>query len=295
MMRTAAMALVVGASLTLARVAVAQPQQLLVAGSSEVAFIDADDDGKDSDDCTFGATVGNSGEVEVIGSQPDGPNKLVPCTGNCAGDGFVSSDFLEITFDDCSYSDYPFVPTTASFCNTIASCMPSSSAHSGSGAGAGASGPLKLVSGLITQPGNPAGTGFGNVCAAGGPAAKVTVGQSEADGVTMLKELAPYPNPSSPTHLCVPDFPVQLVSGGFVLRPACFPVRPNLVADIALSGSPSAPFAFIDFGALPGCNGGARAPTTSEAGLAALCVALLFGGTWMLARRRSFAGVLPLL
>jgi hypothetical protein len=290
MKRAAAMALVVGASLTLGRVALAQPQQLLAAGNPEVAFIDADEDGKDSDDCVLGATVGGDGDVLVTGDQPDGPNKLKVCDGSCGGSSFISSDFLEVTFEECDYSSYPFIPTTADFCDTVASCMPGSgSSHTGSTAGGG--GPLRLVSGLITQPGYPPGTGFGNICNAGGPAAKLTIGQ-----MNILKELEPYPNAQNPTHLCIPGFPVQLLSGGFVMRPACFPVGPDgETIDLSLSGSPSTPFAVIDFGAAPACLGGPAAPTSSEMGLALLCTALLIGGTWMLSRRRSFAGVLPLL
>jgi hypothetical protein len=292
MARTAAMALVVLASVTLARVTLAQPAALLVAGNSEIAFIDADDDGipDDSDDCVLGATVDNNGDIVVEGNQPAGPDKLKVCDGSCGGTSFISSDFLEVSFTSCDYSGAPFIPTTADFCDTVESCTPSSMS-SRTGGVAGAPGPLRLVSGLITQPNYPPGTGFGNICRAGGPAAKITLG-----GMHVIKELEPFPNAQNPTHLCVPGFPVQLLSGQFVLRPACFPVGPDgMTIDFALSSDPTTPFALLDFGAAPGCLGGAAAPTTSELGLIALCATLLVGGTWMLARRRSFAGVLPLL
>jgi len=293
MVRAAAVGVAVLASVVLASTGSAEPSNLLVAGNPEIAFIDADNDGQadDPDDCVLTATVDGSDVVEVSGTQPPGPNKLRVCDGSCSGDSFVSVDFLEVTFTECDYSGAPFIPVVADFCDTVASCTPNGNgfAHGG-GAGNGA--PLNLVSGLVTFPlrGSDA-DGFGNICNAGGPAVQVTAG-----GLTVLRELVPFPSSGTPTHLCVPDVPVQLLSGGFVLRPACFPVRPDgTTADIALSSTPGAPLALFDFAAVSACRGGAMAPTTSEFGLIALCATLLAGGTWMLARSRRFSGILPLL
>ena len=293
MIRAGAVLVVFIALLSLQGWGEAQTQDILVANNSEIAFIDADNDGnRSADDCFLSASIQSNGQgLMIVGTQTDTPDKLKVCDGNCYGSGFASSDFVEASLDSCEYSHGPFVPMFADFCDGP-ECTSSDFAHAfGVGRPAGASGPIDLQSGAVFR--NSAGpelAGSGIVCSAGGPAAQIV----DFDGVTVVRNLVPYPAAGEPTHLCADNVPVQLVSGPIVFRKACFPVK-NGSSDIALSGSPGSPFATIDFDTLAACNGrGARAPMASEWGLIGLMLTLLLGGTWLLARRQRFAASLPL-
>jgi hypothetical protein len=289
MVRSGAVIVVFAVLLSLGAGAEMPPEDLLVANNSEIAFIDANDNGmRDSDDCMLNATMKSDGSDLIInGTQTDTPNKLVVCSGMCYGSAFRSSDYAEVGIESCQYAGGPFVPLLADFCDSD-ECTSSDTAHSGTAAG---NGPLLIRSGAIFRTFfglELAGSGV--VCNAGGPAAQIV----DFDGRTVLRDLVPFPDALNPTHMCANNVPVQLVSGGFVLRTACFPVKDG-ASPLALSGDPDNPLAIIDFENLASCPGRAsRAPTASEWGLFALVLSLLVGGTWMLSRRARFAASLPL-
>jgi hypothetical protein len=269
----------------------ASQQDLLVSGKSTIAMIDADNDGGfDDDDCFLSAKMDADGSnLATAGEQPSGPDKLRVCDGGCTGSGLASMDFLEVMLNTCEFAAGPFVPMLADFCTSASSCESSTAMTAGVGRPAGAE-PLNIVAGTVFRTFfGPQNVGGGQVCSAGGPTAQIT----GEDGVTVLRSLLPL-TIGDDSFLCASQVPVQLVSGPFVFRTACFPVR-NGAADLALSGTPDAPFAVIPFDSLAACSGrGAPAPTVSEWGLIGLMMALLAAGTWLLARRSSFAAALPL-
>jgi hypothetical protein len=293
MIRAGAVVVVLAALVSVGGMSGAQTQDLLVANNSEIAFIDADNDGnRSADDCYFGATMMADGSALMInGTQNEGPNKLRACEGPCYGNAFASSDFAEVAISNCVFSGVPFVPMFADFCES-SSCDSALDDATAPAAGRAAGlAPLALRSGAIfrTEFGLEL-AGAGVVCSAGGPAAQIT----DDSGNTVLRELTPFPDSQDPTHMCAANIPVQLASGPVVLRMGCFPVADGVSA-FALSGSPDMPVALIDFENLPGCSGRAsRAPTASEWSLIGLIASLLVGGTWLLARRPRFADSLPL-
>jgi hypothetical protein len=270
------------------------------AGNDKLVVIDANQNGMldEPDDCVVSAnTDGES--LRVRGTQSTGAtSRLLLCSdpeypgkdhGDCWGDGFVGSDFAQANLGSCDFGSAPFVPMSASFCASLGSCLSDSHMSLATGSAGQAAGPIPLTAGVVFQTlFEPVQrSGFGQVCNAGGPAAQIT----GDDGVTVLRELRPFPNSQSPTHMCVDDVPVQLLLGGKVMRTACFPVSNGMTP---LSVGDGDPFAIIDFTALAGCAGGKGAPTMSEWGLIALMAGLLAIGTWTLGRRRSFYESLPL-
>jgi hypothetical protein len=271
--------------------ALAVPQQdVLLSGQTTIASIDADQDGtiEEPEDCNLSAkSEPNGANLTIMGTQMPGPNQLKACSGNCWGSTDVFSDFAEVMIQSCTYSSPPFVPLLADFCSTSSSCSanPTASATGGRAAGAG---PLQIVAGEIFQTSQGFRSGFGRLCNAGGAAVQIT----DEGGNTVLRSLDPYPNAQNPTHLCVQDVPVQLLSGQFVLRTACFPIR-NGGADFALSGNPSNAIVVMTFADLAGCSTGA-APTMSQWGLIMLLLALLVVGVWAVGRRPGFYGSLSL-
>ena len=291
MIRAGAVLVVFVALMSVSGWSAAQTQDILVANNSEIAFIDANDNGmRDSDDCFLSASILSNGQgLTIVGQQESGPDQLRVCSGNCYGSGLASSDFVEASLDSCDYAGGPFVPMFADFCDGP-ECTSSEGHSAGVGQTAGVT-PITLRSGAIFRNFfGPQLAGSGVVCSAGGPAVQAV----DFDGNTVLRDLVPYPSTGTPTHMCVNNLPVQLLSGPIVFRLACFPVAGGVSA-IALSGSPEAPFALIDFGNLAPCAGRAsRAPTVSEWGLIGLMLSLLLGGTWLLSRRQRFAAALPL-
>lgn len=291
MIRAGAIVVVLAALLSVGGWSGAQmAEDLLVANNSEIAFVDADNDGnRSADDCYFGATMTPDGSFLMInGTQTENPNQLRACTGPCYGNALASAGYAEVAIGNCDFGGD--LPVVGSFCDGP-SCTSSEDATAGEGAQGDTAGtaPINLRSGAIFGFGGVL-KGSGVVCSAGGPAAQIT----DDGGNTVLRELTPFPNAQNPTHMCVANIPVELASGGIVLRMGCFPVAGG-VSPLALSGSPEAPVAQIDFENLASCAGrGTRAPTVSEWGLIGLVLGLLVGGTWMLARRPRFADSLPL-
>lgn len=271
--------------------ATAQTQTLLVNGDPKIAVIDADDNGSITDptDCMFGATIDAGSNLTVTGMQAPGPNLLRACTGSCFGSGFASVDFLEVQIQACNY--HAHTPILADFCDTVESCDQVGMAPASEGAGRGAgTAPVELVSGVLAVPAiGLERVGFGILCSAGGPAVQIT----DKDGLTVLRQLIPFPNAQSPTHMCVDNIPVELDNGQFVLRTGCFPSGPNGTT-FALSGSPGSPFALFNYSGLPSCGAAQGAPAASTWGLAALLAGLLAAGVWTLRRRSGFAASLPL-
>lgn len=268
-------------------------QDILVAGNSQIAFIDANNNGMhDPGDCFLSAKVRTNGmDLMVKGTQAAGPNLLLVCTGQCNGSGFISSGFGEAMIDNCDYSGTPNVPLVADFCETVSSCESDGTPTTAIGGSAGGGLPLRPIAGEVFQTFSGFDrVGGGQVCTAGGPAAIV----EGDDGVKVLRNLFRFPNATNPTHLCADNVPVELATGGFVFRTACFPIAPNGTSPVALSDSPEAPFAIIDFSTLQACGANQGAPTASEWGLIFLMLTLLAGGTGALSRRRHFAGALLL-
>jgi hypothetical protein len=274
----------------------ADSQNVLAAGRSTLASIDANDNGipDEEDDCNLSATAIPTGPgsalLNVLGQQDaEESDKLRPCRGSCEGSGFMSSEFGEVTLNTCDYAGPPFVPLLADFCSTLESCTSEMATSGASGQTAGFDGdePVVLRAGAIFRIVSGA-AGFGQLCIAGGPAAEVT----GDDGVTVLRQLFAYPPGSSdPTHMCLDNLPVQMgESSEFEMKTACFPVA-NGVVPLALSGNPEAPFAIIDFGRLLPCGAVRGAPTVNEWGLIGLAAGLLGLGVWALGRRREFAGM----
>lgn len=273
------------------------PQDVLAAGRTTIASIDADGDGvpDEPEDCNLSAQVvpnGNSGALLITGQQDVPPSdKLRPCRGVCGGSGFVSSDFAEAQLNGCDYAHPPAVPLLADFCSTLEICTSSSAISAGTGKPAGSGGgPVVLRAGAIFRVANGFRAGFGQLCLAGGPAAEITTD----NGTTVLRQLFPYPNAQNPTHMCVNNVPVQTGHpSDYELKTACFPVD-NGATPLALSGSPEEPFAIIDLEQLFPCGAVRGAPSVNEWGLIALAASLLAFGVWALGRRRAFAAGLPL-
>jgi hypothetical protein len=263
------------------------------AGNRNLASIDMNDNGipDEEEDCNLSATSGADGSNLMIKGTQESGNKARPCSedGTCYGSGFVSNGFGEAIINSCDYASLPFVPLVADFCETLPSCL-AASATSGQSAGQ-PSGPVNIAAGTILRLEQGFRAGSGQLCSAGGPAVEVT----GDDGVTVLRNLYPYPSEENATHMCVDNVPVQVVMGGnsdpFVNKTVCFPVNDG-VTPLAMSGQD--PFAIIRFVDLAPCGAGTRpVPTASEWGLMALIATLLGFGAWTLGRRRGFAG-LPL-
>ena len=222
----------------------AQTQNILVANNSEIAFIDADNDGnRSADDCFLSAQIQTNGQgLKIIGTQESGPDELVVCSGDCYGSGFASSSFIEASITSCQYSHSPFVPMFADFCDEPSCTSTATTGDVGSPAG---NTPLELQSGALFRASSGL-AGSGIVCTAGGPAAQIV----DDEGTTVLRNLFPLSTGGNgATHMCASNIPVQLVSGPIVFRMGCFPVAGDTSA-FALSGTPGFPFAFIDFGHL---------------------------------------------
>jgi hypothetical protein len=270
------------------------------AGNAQLLIIDANQNGMlgDADDCIVGATA-NGSNLTIRGTQSTSAStRLVLCSdpgntskdhGSCWGSGFVSADFAEADIANCDYAGAPFVPISAEFCMSLDSCLSDSSFAHSAGAAGQAEGPVSITAGAVFQTTftTPLRSGFGQICNAGGPTAQIT----GDDGITVLRELRPFPNGDSPTHMCVDNVPVQLLLGGKVFRTACFPVNSDMTTPLTVEDG--APFVVIDFNTLAGCGAVRGAPTMSEWGLIALMAGLLATGTWALGRRRSFYESLP--
>lgn len=262
---------------------------ITVSGNKTIASIDMNDNGTPDEpaDCNLSARANPDGSGLVIHGEQDGSNKARPCEGDCFGSGFVSHDFAEAIINSCEYAFAPFVPLVADFCTSLSSCL-SSSASQSAGTVAGNGSVPVLTAGAIFRVTQSFRAGFGQLCSAGGPAVEIT----GEDGVKVLRNLFPYPDAESATHMCVDNVPVQVQdSGDFVQKTACFPVN-NGVSAYAFDDGP--PFALIVFDSLLPCGEVRGAPTASEWGLISLMVALLGLGVWGLGRRRSFSAGLPL-
>jgi hypothetical protein len=285
MRRVGALAVAAVMSIVLGQLVVAAqpPQNILVARNADLAIIDANDNGAlgDEDDCILNATVRSDGSNLVIrGTQGWGPNSLLVCSGKCYGSAYLGSTSGEVEIRACDYSHPPFVPLLADFCPNLAQCLENDNNSSlATGGTAGVPPTLVVTAGTIMREMTEVNAGSGRVCSAGGPAVEIT----GDDGVTVLRELVPFPDGN---HMCVRNVPFELVQGGFVFRTACFPVEDGK-AEFSLSDEPEQVLVLIDFDRLPPCalRG---APTMSEWGLIVLVAALLGFGTWALSRRRSF-------
>ena len=235
MIRAVAVLIVFVALVSVSGFTQAQTQNILVANNSEIAFIDADNDGNRSDDdCFLSAEIQSNGQgLKIIGEQESGDDLLKVCSGDCYGSGFASSGFIEATINSCQYSGSPFVPMFADFCDEP-TCTSDTATTGDVGAPAGNGGPLELQSGAVFRTSfGPELVGSGIVCTAGGPAAQIV----DEDGNTVLRNLFPLATGGgAPTHMCASNIPVQLVSGPVVLRMGCFPVSGNTSA-FALSGT----------------------------------------------------------
>jgi hypothetical protein len=131
--------------------------------------------------------------------------------------------------------------------------------------------------------------GEGFLCEEGGPGLQMTLD----NGVTLLFKLRGFPNSSNPTHMCVPQVPLEAGIDDFEMDDICFPVDSNGNLSLFVQGSDT-PFLTAPLSGLPSCTLGRRAaPTASEMGLILLALALLGGGTWLLSRRERFAASLP--
>lgn len=284
--------LLMGAGLERAEGSPSEQQNILVAGQTQIATIDMNQNGmlNEEDDCVFtGQATPGGGSLNVTGSQAPGPNQARGCTGSCYGTGFTSASQIGVLLDDCEFAGGPFVPLQGDFCTTMAACASSGTATLAQPSGASPD-PVILTFGTLFRTLTQDQAGSGQLCSANGPAIEII----DEDGLRVLRELFPYPE-GSPTHMCASNVPVQLENDGFVNRTACFPSNGG-VSPIALSGAPDDPFAIINLNALPPCGGESRgAPTVSQLGLAILLLALLGFGVRTLSRRRGFAEVLPLL
>jgi len=299
MLRPAPVVVAVLMALGIGNRAVAVPpsyQQILLAGSDQLAIIDANDNGilGEDDDCVVHARTDGS-HLDVFGRQSSSAsNRMALCSnpsdlssneGHCWGTGSVSSS-ADVLLNTCDFAGAPFVPFEADFCTSMASCN-SDTAPSAATTNQDGSGPLKITAGVVFQTTfiTPFESGSGQVCSAGGPTAQIT----GDDGVTVLRQLVTVQDGSN-SYMCAHNVPVELLGGGFVFKTACFPVR-NGGADFALENTPDTPFVVIDFSSLPGCGRLTGAPTMTEWGLITLMLALLAFGTWTLGRRPGFSAL----
>lgn len=267
---------------------------LMVSGESQIAVIDANDNGMlaDAGDCTFTALVGSNGNLVINPSQGASPNPLRVCQGPCSGFAGFDSDNFFTTITGCSWNSLspgaPFVPACMEFGSSVpdSSSSPCSVTNTGGGASGVPDFPVDVKAGRLFYPGFEfiiAEPGFGFLCNAGGPAVEIQT-ISGRRVVTDLKFIDGF--------VCV-NMPFETVSGSKVLLDACLPLTDSGILEFSVGdGSPVAETVFTG---LPSCGGRNAAPTASDIGLVALGLALLGFGAWKIGARRGFSASLPLL
>src|SRR5512139_42698 len=170
---------------------------ILVSGQSDLAIIDGDGDGPDSGDCRFQATVASPGNGLSITATQDTTIPLRACAGSYSGSVFTGTDessaFAGATIDssEVGAGDLPIVA------ELVDEEPPPESLPAGMD---------DLLDGVAihnTISEEQIGAGF--LCNAGGPAAQVTL----RNGTSLLRSLALFPDAQNPTHLRVPDVPLE--------------------------------------------------------------------------------------
>ena len=262
---------------------------LLVSGSPYSAIVDVNKNGQlgDDNDCMFMSYLTNGSALEIQATQPV-TTTLRACAGPCFGDGFLSSDFGQVTMSSCEWRrppGPPWVPAVVEFGPTV----PSSSSPIATGAAQGAMNqPLAVQAGRLFYPLDPVeDPGFASLCDAGGPAVQVKL----MGGAMVVREIKQL-QPNGQAFACV-NMPFEMEAGGFDFFDACVPTTPAGNIEVRPGGD-TGPLAIARLVGLPSC-GTTAAPAATGLGLILLAAALLGTGAWALGRRRSFVASLPLL
>jgi hypothetical protein len=110
-------------------------------------------------------------------------------------------------------------------------------------------------------------------------------------GASFLLQLSLYPDAQAPTHLKIPNLPLEEAAlGSFAILDAYIPMT-NGAITVAFENDPNELLVNLPLSGLLPCATGA--PTLTTWGMAAGVFGLLSFGVWRL-RRRAFGQVLPL-
>ena len=288
LVRTMALLLIVG---TLEQVAADTP--IVGPGNNAViAVVNTNDNNSltDPEDCKImafaddDAVMNQSGQVTVTSTQvPDEETTRQYCDTDFTGPAFLSPGGAEMNL---SIGGEGNLQSIINLFFGSASGSPSPSISLGGANGNG--GPAVFNAAFLTDL-SGGFRGEGLLCESGGPSLQMRLD----NGVTMLFKLQGFPSDSEPTHMCVPQVPLEAGIDDFEMDDICFPIDADGNISLFVQGN-STPFLTVPLNGLPGCTLGRRAaPTASELGLILLALSLLGGGSWLLSRRERFAASLP--
>jgi hypothetical protein len=258
-----------------------QAANVVVSGQSNLVVIDGDGDGPDATDCRVTATV-DAFDNFTVSTQQDSETPILFCADQFFGSLFrgtdSSSDYLGATVNSDNLS-LPEVPVRGEFVDEQANP---------DGPPVRIDDPLDYL--RISNPDTNADLANVLPCTANGAAAVVRV----PGATSFLVQTSFFTDNSNQTYVVAPQLTFGQTAPNLnvpVLLDAYIPVTSGHEITVALDSAPNDLLLDIDLDELPPCRGRQAAPTLTEWGLLVLATALLSGGTWMLRRRPTFAGL----
>ena len=274
------------------------PTDFLVSGQMDMAIIDTDNNGPDSNDCrirgTFLPSSMTDGMVDLMVAQMNSPT-LRLCsaefTGAASFGSDASSNFADVTLDTILGSHFGArLPITTEFVDETSNPNGQPPLRMDDPRDMVTLFDESLPDQTSPSAADDSGTvlGSGRLCGLNGPATVITLD----NGLRVLRQLTFFTDQQSQKFLCIPGVPLEKCSNncmdkaGFSLFNAYIPVNSDGTLTLALANAPGTNLVDIDLNNLPKC--GTAAPSLSAGKLIGLMLALLVSGTWLLSRRPGF-------